>query len=102
MAWINATVDFNGVTYLSHKRGAIFVVPYVSGLEVGDSFKADNIEFEVLNSENLHGRGECLVMDVKQIKKEVSNDQSKTRRNVSRDRRETVQSKDNDGHLDEN
>ena len=68
MAWINATVEFNGVTYLSHKRGAIFVVPYVSGLEVGDSFKADNIEFEVLNAENLHGRGECLVMDVKQIK----------------------------------
>ena len=102
MAWINAAVEFNGVTYLSHHRGAIFVVPYVSGLEVGDSFKANKIEYEVLNAENLHGRGECLVMDVKQIKKEVSNDKSKARRNVSGNRRTRVQSKDNDGHLNEN
>ena len=97
MAWINAAVEFNGVTYLSHHRGAIFVVPYVSGLEVGDSFKANKIEYEVLNAENLHGRGECLVMDVKQIKKEVSNDKSKTRRDASKSRGKKLESQSNDG-----
>ena len=61
MAWINATVDFNGVTYLSHRRGIIFVVPHCSGLEVGDIFKADSSQFEVLTAVDLHDRGETLV-----------------------------------------
>ena len=68
MAWINATVDFNGVTYLSHRRGIIFVVPHCSGLEVGDIFKADSSQFEVLTAVDLHDRGETLVMDTKEIK----------------------------------
>ena len=76
MAWINATVDFNGVTYLSHRRGIIFVVPHCSGLEVGDIFKADSSQFEVLTAVDLHDRGETLVMDTKEIK----DDKPKARR----------------------
>lgn len=68
MAWINATVEFGGVSFLSHRRGVIFVVPCSSGLEVGDSFKADGSQFEVLTAVNLHDRGEVLVMDTKEIK----------------------------------
>jgi len=98
MAWINATVEFDGVFYLSHRRGIIFVVPYCSGLEVGDSFKADGSQFEVLTAVNLHDRSEVILMDVKEVK----NDKSKARRNGSGNRGPKVQSKDYDGHIDEN
>ena len=97
MAWINSTVDFNGVTYLSHRRGIIFVVPHCSGLEVGDTFKADSSQFEVLTAVDLHDRGETLVMDTK----EISDDKPKARRNGTRDRGTEVQSEDHNGHVNE-
>ena len=93
MAWINATVDFNGVTYLSHRRGIIFVVPHCSGLEVGDIFKADSSQFEVLTAVDLHDRGETLVMDTKEIK----DDKPKARRDASKSREESVGSQSDDG-----
>ena len=97
MAWINATVNFNGVTYLSHRRGIIFVVPHCSGLEVGDIFKADSSQFEVLTAVDLHDRGETLVMDTKEIK----DDKPKARRNAVGDRGTEVPSEDHNGHVDE-
>jgi hypothetical protein len=98
MAWINATVEFDGVLYLSHRRGIIFVVPYCSGLEVGDSFKADGSQFEVLTAVNLHDRSEVILMDVKEVK----NDKSKTRRNADKSRKPSVESASDDGLSGEN
>lgn len=93
MAWINATVEFDGVSYLSHRRGVIFVVPCSSGLEVGDSFKADGSQFEVLKAVDLHGRGEVFVMDVKEVK----NDKPKARRTGDKSGSAKVQSKSDNG-----
>jgi len=97
MAWINATVEFGGVSYLSHRRGVIFVVPCSSGLEVGDSFKADGSQFEVLKAVDLHGRGEVFVMDVKEVK----NDKPKARRNTNKAGKLQMESQSDDGRSGE-
>ncbi len=97
MAWINATVDFNGVTYLSHRRGIIFVVPHCSGLEVGDIFKADSSQFEVLTAVDLHDRGETLVMDTKEIK----DDKPKARRTKNKSGGSAISLQGVDGHHNE-
>ena len=76
MAWINTNIDIGGVSYLGHRQGIIFSVPFSSGLEVGDSFKADGDAFIAEAVTDLHGRGETLVID----SKEVKNDKSKARR----------------------
>lgn len=97
MAWINATVEFGGVSFLSHRRGVIFVVPCSSGLEVGDSFKADGSQFEVLKAVDLHGRGEVFVMDVKEVK----NDKPKARRTASKAGKPELESPSDDGRSGE-
>lgn len=97
MAWINATVEFGGVSYLSHRRGIIFVVPFSSGLEVGDIFKADGSQFEVLTAVNLHDRGEVFVMDTKEVK----NDKPKARRTKNKSGGSGVSLQGVDGHHNE-
>ncbi len=97
MAWINATVEFGGVSYLSHRRGVIFVVPCSSGLEVGDSFKADGSQFEVLKAVDLHGRGEVFVMDVKEVK----DDKPKARRTKNKSGGSAISLQGVDGHHNE-
>lgn len=76
MAWINTNIDIGGVSYLGHRQGIIFSVPFSSGLEVGDSFKADGKTYIAETVTDLHGRGEALVID----SKEVKNDKPKARR----------------------
>ena len=97
MAWINSTVDFRGVSFLSHRRGIIFVVPFSSGLEVGDIFKADGSQFEVLTAVNLHDRGEVFVMDTKEVK----DDKPKARRNGNKAGKLQVERESDDGRSGE-
>ena len=93
MAWINVTVDIDGVTYLGHRQGIIFSIPFSSGLEVGNSFKADGAEHEVINISDLHGRGEVFVMDTKEVKY----DKPKTRRASDRTGEQQVERQSDDG-----
>ena len=73
------------------------MVPYCSGLEVGDSFKADGSQFEVLTAVNLHDRSEVILMDVKEVK----NDKSKTRRTASKAGKPELESQSDDGRSGE-
>ena len=97
MAWINATVEFDGVSYLSHRRGVIFVVPCSSGLEVGDSFKADGITYVAEEVSDLHGRGETLTIKITEVK----NDKPKARRNANKAGKLQVESQSDDGRSGE-
>lgn len=97
MAWMNAQIELDGVTYLGHRQGLIFSMPASCGLKVGGKFSADGASFEVTNVTDLHGRGETFVLDVKEVK----NDKPKTRGNAASNRKPEVQSEDNDGHDNE-
>ena len=76
MAWETLTINADGKDYTCHVQGSTFSIPCSSSLEVGNTFKADSSQFEVLTAVDLHDRGETLVMDTKEIK----DDKPKARR----------------------
>jgi len=76
MAWINTNIEIDGVTYSGHRQNMFFSAPYASGLEVGDSFKADGASYVAEEVSDLHGRGETLTIKTTEVK----NDKPKARR----------------------
>ena len=93
MAWINTNIEIDGVTYSGHRQNMFFSAPYASGLEVGDSFKADGASYVAEEVSDLHGRGETLTIKTTEVK----NDKPKTRRDGDKSRSTKVQSKSDDG-----
>ena len=67
MAWINTVIEIDGVTYSGHRQNTFFSAPYASGLEVGDSFKADGVTYQADEVSDLHGRGETLTIKIKEV-----------------------------------
>ena len=94
MGWISVSVTANNVTYLAQRQGSIWTIPCVSGLEVGDSFEADDISYTVDAMQDLHGRGEVYVIDATEVK----NDKPKTRRTKPKSGRSDVSMQSVDGH----
>ncbi len=86
MAWINADIEIDGVKYSGHRQNMFFSAPCASGLEVGDSFKADGVSYVAEEVSDLHGRGETLTIKTKEVK----NDKPKTRRMPSVPSREKL------------
>jgi len=93
MAWIDTVIEIDGVNYSSHRQNMFFSAPYASGLEVGDSFKADGVTYVAEEVSDLHGRGETLTIK----STEVKNDKPKTRRDGNKSRTANVQSKSDNG-----
>ena len=93
MAWINTNIEIDGVTYSGHRQNTFFSAPYASGLEVGDSFKADGITYVAEEVSDLHGRGETLTIKITEVK----NDKPKTRRTGDKSGSAKVQSKSDNG-----
>ena len=93
MAWINTNIEIDGVTYSGHRQNMFFSAPYASGLEVGDSFKADGITYVAEEVSDLHGRGETLTIKTTEVK----NDKPKARRTGDKSGSAKVQSKSDDG-----
>lgn len=94
MGWISVSVTANNVTYLAQRQGSVWTIPFVSGLEVGDSFEADGISYTVDAMQDLHGRGEVFVIDATEVK----NDKPKTRRTKPKSGRSDVSMQSVDGH----
>jgi len=93
MAWINTVIEIDGVTYSGHRQNMFFSAPYASGLEVGDSFKADGVTYVAEEVSDLHGRGETLTIKITEVK----NDKPKARRTGDKSGSAKVQSKSDDG-----
>ncbi len=93
MAWIDTVIEIDGVTYSGHRQNMFFSAPYASGLEVGDSFKADGITYVAEEVSDLHGRGETLTIKITEVK----NDKPKARRTGDKSGSAKVQSKSDDG-----
>jgi len=93
MAWINTNIEIDGVTYSGHRQNMFFSAPYASGLEVGDSFKADGVTYVAEEVSDLHGRGETLTIKITEVK----NDKPKARRTGDKSGSAKVQSKSDDG-----
>lgn len=93
MAWINTVIEIDGVTYSGHRQNMFFSAPYASGLEVGDSFKADGITYVAEEVSDLHGRGETLTIKITEVK----NDKPKARRTGDKSGSAKVQSKSDNG-----
>ena len=93
MAWINTNIEIDGVTYSGHRQNMFFSAPYASGLEVGDSFKADGASYVAEEVSDLHGRGETLTIKTTEVK----NDKPKARRDGDKSRSKKIQSKSDDG-----
>ena len=103
MAWASIEVHKDEVIFLSHVKldvvdknqmAGTFCIPCSSGLEVGDTFKADDVLFQVDALEDLNDRGEVFLI----YAMEVKNDKPKTRRNAARARKSNLPSESNDGH----
>lgn len=93
MAWIDTVIEIDGVTYSGHRQNTFFSAPYASGLEVGDSFKADGVTYQADEVSDLHGRGETLTIKIKEVK----NDKPKARRTGDKSGSAKVQSKSDNG-----
>lgn len=93
MAWIDTVIEIDGVTYSGHRQNTFFSAPYASGLEVGDSFKADGVNYVAEEVSDLHGRGETLTIKTKEVK----NDKPKARRTGDKSGSAKVQSKSDNG-----
>ena len=68
MAWVDTVIEIDGVNYSSHRQNMFFSAPYASGLEVGDSFKADGVTYVAEEVSDLHGRGETLTIKSTEVK----------------------------------
>ena len=93
MAWIDTVIEIDGVTYSGHRQNTFFSAPYASGLEVGDSFKADGVTYVAEEVSDLHGRGETLTIKITEVK----NDKPKPRRTGDKSGSAKVQSKSDNG-----
>ena len=91
MAWIDTVIEIDGVTYSGHRQNTFFSAPYASGLEVGDSFKADGVTYQAEEVSDLHGRGETLTIKIKEVKNDkpkkgrINNKPSKSRVSLQSD-----------------
>ena len=97
MAWNNITVEFNGVSFLSHGNGNAFSIPFSAGLEVGDNFRAGENNYEVASVEDFMDRNEILIIQ----RNEVKNDKPKTRRNDNQAGGKDVELQSDDGRPSE-
>jgi len=101
MAWTKIEVHKDDVIYLSHakfdalddKLSGIFSIPCSSGLEVGDTFRADDVFFQVDALEDVMDRGEVFLIHAVEVK----NDKPKTRRSKPKSGQAPTERTNNDG-----
>ena len=68
MAWQAVKIVFNDIEYYSHVRDDLFSIPFSSGLEVGDSFKANGKTYIATKATNQLQRDEVLLVETKEKK----------------------------------
>jgi len=66
MAWKQVVAKTSKNDYAAFQRGNEFTFSFVSGLQVGDSFKVGSKEYEVKEATNFAQRSEQLLVNTKE------------------------------------
>jgi hypothetical protein len=80
MGWQNTSVEVGDKTFSAHRKENIFSVPCASGLEAGDTFKAEGKIYKSSSLTDWLNRGEVFHIEVMEVK----NDKPKARRNAAK------------------
>lgn len=92
MAWIGVDIEVDGSTVSGwSKSNQEFTIPFIAGLEVGESFKVGGKSFVAETVTNIGGRGEQLLIGGKEVK----NDKPKARGDGAKARPKGLQSEGN-------
>jgi hypothetical protein len=93
MGWQNTSVEVGEQTFSAHRKQNTFSVPCASGLEAGDTFKAEGKIYKASSLTDWLNRGEVFHVEVMEVK----NDKPKTRRIADNTGSNDLDSKSNDG-----
>jgi len=93
MGWQNTSVEVGKETFSAHRKENIFSVPCASGLEAGDTFKAEGKIYKASSLTDWLNRGEVFHVEVMEVK----NDKPKTRRTANHTGPNDLDSKSDDG-----
>lgn len=66
MAWKNVVAKTSKNSYSAFQRGNEFTFDFVSGLQVGDSFKVGSKEYEVIEATDIAQRSEQMLVNTKE------------------------------------
>ena len=68
MAWEAIECEINGTKISGHKKGSLFSIPFIEGVEIGNEISIGSAKFQITYVVNVGGRNETYNLTVKEIK----------------------------------